>query len=219
MKKYILLALLALMGCTQSSSINGDLASSKRNENCMDMQKFQVFHVLENRSALATACTETYDEKFCKGAVVLLKPRMDVDYYDEMYVSAPKGKCATQDGVYKYISKNDIVKTVPVIRFEYEYKASSGEEFLKRIHNELEEGRFECKLSVINKKQNTKTKNKEKNISKDLDKCDCVFDFFGAELIVYLEKNLTDSEKEKFKQEFPKRLEKQCGKIPDYLMD
>ena len=78
-----------------------------------------------------------------------------LEYYDEMYVSTPNDKCAVQNGVYKYETKNKTHKTVPVIRLEYEFSSSSEQEDMERINDTMEDLRFECKLSVTNNK-NTK---------------------------------------------------------------
>ena len=207
MKKYILLAFLVLLGCTQISSENILPVSREHNPNCMDMRRFKVFQVFEDSYALATACTSAYDENFCIGAVVLLTPQRNIEYYDEMYISTPDNKCAVQDGVYKYETKDKTHKTVPVIRFDYEFSSSSEEEDLERFHSKMEDARYECKLSVINnKKQNTKV---------NMNKCDCIVDFITNEFLNLKDK--TDADKEKFEKEFSKRLEKTCGKIPDFM--
>lgn len=210
MKKVILAASLMLFGCTQISSTNV-LPSmepvTEQNPNCMDMKRFQVFQVFEDNYALANVCTADWDSSYCNGAVVLLTPQRNIEYYDEMYVSSPENKCAVQDGVYKYETKNKTHKTVPVIRFDYEFSSSSEDEDLERFHDKMEDVRYECKLSVINnKKQDTKV---------NINKCDCVVDFITDEFLALKDK--TDADKEKFEKELSKRLEKKCGKIPDFM--
>lgn len=207
MKKYILFMLFILLGCSQIPSIDVLPESRERNENCMDMRRFQVFQVFEDNYALANACTADWASSYCNGAVVLLTPQRNIEYYDEMYVSSPENKCAVQDGVYKYETKNKTHKTVPVIRFDYEFSSSSEEEDLERFHNKMEDVRYECKLSVINnKKQNTKA---------NINKCDCIVDFVTDEFLAL--KDRTDIDKEKFEKEFLKKIEKKCGKIPDFM--
>ena len=212
MRKFIFATALMLFGCTQISSINilpGMDSDREQNPNCMDMRRFKVFQVFEDSYALASACTAKYDEDFCIGAVVLLTPQRNIEYYDEMYVSAPDNKCAIQDGVFKYETKDKTHKTVPVIRFDYEFSSSSEAEDLERFHDKMEDVRYECKLSVINnKKQNTKA---------NITKCDCIVDFITNEFIAL--KNKTDADKEKFEKEFSKRLEEKCGKIPDFMKE
>lgn len=212
MKKFILTIVFMLFGCTQMSSMNvlpHVESTREHNPDCMDMRRFKVFQVFEDDYALANACTASYDENFCIGAVVLLTPQRNIEYYDDMYVSAPNNKCAIQDGVYKYETKNKTHKTVPVIRFDYEFSSSSEEEDLERFHNTMEDTRYECKLSVIN--------NKKQNAKANLNKCDCVVDFITTEFMNL--KNKTVAEKEKFEKEFSKRLEKKCGKIPEFMKE
>ncbi len=207
MKKCVLFMLFILLGCSQIPSIDVLPESRKHNENCMNMKRFQVFQVFDDSYALASACTADWDSSYCNGAVVLLTPQRNIEYYDDMYVSAPDNKCAVQDGVYKYETKNKTNKTVPVIRFEYEFSSLSDEENLERFHNKMEDVRYECKLSVVNnKKQNTKA---------NINKCDCVVDFIMNEFMSIKDK--TDAEKEKLEKELSKRLEKKCGKIPDFM--
>lgn len=205
MKKYILFTFLVLFGCSQVPSVEVLPVSRERNEICMDMKRFQVFQVFDDSYALANACTADWDSSYCNGAVVLLTPQRDIEYYDEMYVSAPKNKCAIQDGVFKYETKNKTHKTVPVIRFDYEFSSSSEKEALERFYDKIEDARYECKLSVINnKKQKTKA---------NITKCDCIVDFITNEFLNLKDKTDTD----KFEKELPKKIEKKCGKIPDFM--
>ncbi len=205
MKKYILFTFLVLFGCSQVPSMEVLPVSRERNEICMDMKRFQVFQVFDDSYALANACTADWDSSYCNGAVVLLTPQRDIEYYDEMYVSAPKNKCAIQDGVYKYKAKNKTHKTVPVIRFDYEFSSSSEKEALERFYDKMEDARYECKLSVVNnKKQKTKA---------NITKCDCIVDFITNEFLNLKDKTDTD----KFEKELPKKIEKKCGKIPDFM--
>lgn len=205
MKKYVLFTFLVLFGCSQVPSMEVLPVSRERNEICMDMKRFQVFQVFDDSYALANACTADWDSSYCNGAVVLLTPQRDIEYYDEMYVSAPKNKCAIQDGVFKYETKNKTHKTVPVIRFDYEFSSSSEKEALERFYDKIEDARYECKLSVVNnKKQKTKA---------NITKCDCIFDFITNEFLNLKDKTDTD----KFEKELPKKIEKKCGKIPDFM--
>lgn len=211
MKKYILFTFFILFGCTQVSSINMLPVQREHNENCMDMRRFQVFQVFEDSYALANACTGTYHEDFCMGAVVLLTPQRNIEYYDDMYVSAPAGKCAIQNGVFKYETKNKTHKTVPVISFDYEFSSSSEEERLKRFYDTIEDGRYRCKLSVINnKKQNTKN---------NINKCDCITDFALSEILSLKDRDMTELEEVNLEKEFSQKLEKKCGKIPNFMKE
>ena len=212
MKKLILATVFMLLSCSQVSTMNvlPNVGSTREhNPNCMDMRRFKVFQVFEDDYALANACTASFDDIFCIGAVVLLTPQRNIEYYDDMYVSTPNEKCAVQDGVYKYETKNKTHKTVPVIRFDYEFSSSSEEEDLGRFHDEMEDVRYECKLSVINnKKQNTKA---------NINKCDCIVDFITEEFLNIKDKKLPDTEQEAFEKNLSKKMEKKCGKIHDFM--
>lgn len=205
MKKYILFTFLVLFGCSQVPSMEVLPVSRERNEICMDMKRFQVFQVFDDSYALANACTADWDSSYCNGAVVLLTPQRDIEYYDEMYVSASKNKCAIQDGVFKYETKNKTHKTVPVIRFDYEFSSSSEKEALERFYDKIEDARYECKLSVVN--------NKRQKTKANITKCDCIVDFITNEFLNLKDKTDTD----KFEKELPKKIEKKCGKFPDFM--
>ena len=70
-----------------------------------------VFQVLPDGSALAKV------ENFSSwGMVVLLLPETDNGYYDDQSITVPKGKSLMQIGVFKYESKEEVVKTVPIVK-------------------------------------------------------------------------------------------------------
>ena len=73
----------------------------------------------------------------------------------------------------------------------------------------MEDVRYECKLSVINnKKQNTKA---------NINKCDCIVDFITEEFLNIKDQKLPDTEQEAFEKNLSKKMEKKCGKIPDFM--
>ena len=72
----------------------------------------KIIQVLNNESALATG-----NDLSNYGTVFLLLPKDGVSYYDDQKITVPSGKFARQIGTYRYISKNDVEKTVPVIDF------------------------------------------------------------------------------------------------------
>ena len=105
MKKYILFTILILFGCTQTPYTNVLPVSREYNKNCMDMRRFKVFQVFEDCYALANACSSEYNKDFCIGAVVLLTPQRNIEYYDDMYVSTPQyiEGFLLKDSVYKRV--------------------------------------------------------------------------------------------------------------------
>ena len=149
MKKFLILSMLILSGCAEISSMNiissEDGYEAERNEDCMDMTRFKVLQVLEDNHALAFECNS--GEYCSNNTVVLLTPQDGVDYYDDMIVFLPKQKCAVQDGVYKYETKNKSLKTVPIIRYQYEFSPRSEEEAMQRFNEKMEELKNDCKVS------------------------------------------------------------------------
>lgn len=73
---------------------------------------FEVLQVLPNGNALAMAKN---NEDF--GLVVLFLADKDVAYYDDMKVETPAGKRLMQVGTFKYITAQEIERTVPVVEF------------------------------------------------------------------------------------------------------
>lgn len=71
---------------------------------------FEVFQVLDDGAALATG-NEFYD----RDLVVLLWNDDGMTYYDNQEVTAPRGKCFRQIGIFKYQAKNGNDKAVPVV--------------------------------------------------------------------------------------------------------
>lgn len=124
------------------------------NEKCMNMEHFKVFQVSKDRYALAYHCKEA-DDDYCLHTMVLLAPQKGVDYYDDMRVNLPAGRCAEQDGVYQYETKGGFVRTVPVIRWRYKYEAENEEEYLGRLKEVADEAIDECKQAHIVDKTDT----------------------------------------------------------------
>lgn len=73
---------------------------------------FHIFQAFSDGTALAHA-GKGYD-----APIVLLNPIEGVTYYDNLDVHTPKGKKAMIAGTYEYTTKNQVLKTVPVIVFQ-----------------------------------------------------------------------------------------------------
>jgi hypothetical protein len=56
-----------------------------------------------------------YGEVWYTGTLVLLIGDENTYFYDEQIVEVPKNKIARHTGTYQYETKNEILKTVPVI--------------------------------------------------------------------------------------------------------
>lgn len=75
-------------------------------------ESIKVFQVLAKDAALAHGKNE-YGDYY--GMIYLLVNKEGKYYYDDEMVKVPKGKVLRQIGVYQYPTRQDIVKTVPVI--------------------------------------------------------------------------------------------------------
>lgn len=73
------------------------------------VQRFEVFQALESGTALASG------GGLFQEIVVLLWNDEGIPYYDNQIVTAPKGKCFRQVGIYKYETTNKMIKTVPIV--------------------------------------------------------------------------------------------------------
>lgn len=76
------------------------------------VKSFKVLQVLPDGSALATV------EDFSNmGMVVLFLANKSVSYYDDQKIDVPFGKRVMQIGTYKYMTRNELEKTVPIVEF------------------------------------------------------------------------------------------------------
>lgn len=75
-------------------------------------REIEVFQVLRPNMALARTGRGFY------GIVVLLINHDGKAYYDQQIMRIPADKSAIQIGVYQYTTKDDMLKTVPVVIIE-----------------------------------------------------------------------------------------------------
>lgn len=76
----------------------------------IDIRKFEVIQVLSDGSALASA-----EESGSYGVIVLFNAKKGDSYYDQQRIAIPSGKCLKQVGTYRYVSRQEENKTVPVV--------------------------------------------------------------------------------------------------------
>lgn len=80
---------------------------------CVSEKNFKVFQVLESGNALASELDPMVN--IPTGIVVMFLNDGEASYYDDQTIVIPSGKCAKQIGIYRYISKSEIEKTVPIV--------------------------------------------------------------------------------------------------------
>lgn len=95
---------------TQSDAPDTDgLEMFEKPGECMEYTQFNVFQVVESGCALARA-----DDLF--GAIVCIIPSDNQQFYDDQEIVLKNGQCAQRVGTYKYNTRMEITKTVPVVR-------------------------------------------------------------------------------------------------------
>ena len=103
---------LFLLGSLRDNQNNNDIQYFQKPGDCITKNDLQVFQVLEI-GALAHELKPT-DWGTTNGLVVLIYSD-NISFYDEQKIKIPKNKCARQIGVYTYETKNNNIKTVPVV--------------------------------------------------------------------------------------------------------
>ena len=78
----------------------------------IEESEFRVFQALDNGTALARG---EGGRSVHTGITVLLYNKEGNPYYDEQIIKVPDGKCVRQIGLYRYTSRMDVDKTVPVV--------------------------------------------------------------------------------------------------------
>lgn len=74
---------------------------------------FEVIQVMPDGSALATGCSILSDNY---GTIVLFIGNESTSYYDNQKIYVPKGKVLKQVGTYSYMARNEMYKTVPIVK-------------------------------------------------------------------------------------------------------
>lgn len=82
----------------------------------LPLKGFRVFQVLSNGTALARSTDKERPNDHDYGdPIVFLMPMEGMAYYDGLTLKVPSGKIVRQTGVYRYETKMEFVKTVPII--------------------------------------------------------------------------------------------------------
>lgn len=109
----IILTFVILLFVAKSNSdnpSNDNMIIFEQPQQKIDAKSFEVMQVLPDGNALATVES---NENF--GMIVMLLPNKNATYYDNQKIEVPTGKCARQIGTYRYMTRNNIEKTVPII--------------------------------------------------------------------------------------------------------
>lgn len=108
---------------TSQNEVDPDLTLFDNPKDVIPIKQFEVMQVIPNGSALATADFDYNDMSNANeslnytGTIVMFLARNGESYYDQQKIKVPKGKVLRQIGVYHYITRNEMEKTVPVVDF------------------------------------------------------------------------------------------------------
>lgn len=80
----------------------------------IEEKSFEVFQVIAENAALVNGKGGGYS--VYRGPVYLIVNYGGKYYYDDEKIDAPKGKVVRQIGIFQYPTKDDFVKTVPIIQ-------------------------------------------------------------------------------------------------------
>ncbi len=96
-----------------SSSSDNGITMFEQEGDVISTSSFKVIQVVDG-GALAM---EQMDDMFGlpTGLVVLFVDETENGYYDSQSITIPKGKCARQVGIYRYVTKESVEKTVPAV--------------------------------------------------------------------------------------------------------
>ena len=110
--------IMVVIGISMNSSNNGNypgLTLFEEEGKCINAKQLEVMQTLEPNMALSIAKTQPnslYDPN--EILVLLLGYEKNSNYYDDLKINIPTGKCAKQIGTYQYEAKMGI-KTVPAV--------------------------------------------------------------------------------------------------------
>lgn len=92
-------------------STDSNVVMFERPQQVVDAQKLNVIQVFPNGSALAMVKDfENY------GTVVALQAMEGGSYYDDQKITIPQGMCLRQIGTYRYMNRENMEKTVPIVQ-------------------------------------------------------------------------------------------------------
>ena len=107
------------MGANTNANNNGVTLFDKPGE-CLNAKAFEVMQVVDNNHALAHE-VEWNDvlERYVQtglGLLVLVTNDNGEYYYDDQIIEVPQGMCMRQVGIYRYQTRMDMEKTVPIVK-------------------------------------------------------------------------------------------------------
>ena len=114
---------LAIIGNAQNGRSDSIVEEAKSDNNItmfdapgdiIEDDNVKVFQVIADDAALARAQEDKYDDLYL-GKVYLVVNNDGKYYYDDEILKVKEGKVFRQVGIYRYPTRNEDVKTVPII--------------------------------------------------------------------------------------------------------
>ena len=96
-------------------SVQRDVVLFEKPQQTIGASGIEVFQVLPDGSALARVEYTYEGNNDNVGMVVMLLAKDGVSYFDSQSIKIPNGKCMKQIGTYKYMTRQEMEKTVPVV--------------------------------------------------------------------------------------------------------
>ena len=107
-------AIFAVTGIPDGTQPDDSLTLFDQPRQEIKAKAFRIMQVLLDGNALAIVEVRSRDVPY--GTVVLFPADDKAAYFDDQIINVPPGKRAMQVGTYRYMTKMDANKTVPVIR-------------------------------------------------------------------------------------------------------
>lgn len=98
-----------------NGSAQRDVVLFEKPQQTIEASVIEVFQVLPDGSALATVKYSDGGSNENLGMVVMLLAKDGLSYFDSQSIKIPSDKSMKQIGTYKYITRQDMEKTVPVV--------------------------------------------------------------------------------------------------------
>ena len=101
-----------------TSKTNNRVTIFEQPGECLSTNNFEVMQVIDDGCALAHEVTwnSILKRYMSTDLLVLVINDNGEYYYDDQIIKVPKGKCMRQVGIYKYLTKMEIEKTVPIVK-------------------------------------------------------------------------------------------------------
>ena len=113
---FVMMLVLAI-GANTNANNNGITLFDQPGE-CLNAKAFEVMQVVDNNHALAheVEWDELLEDYMQTGLLVLVTNDNGEYYYDDQIIEVPQGMCMRQVGIYRYQTRMDMEKTVPIVK-------------------------------------------------------------------------------------------------------